>query len=111
MKPPVSLDKQYKTRDGREVRIHAIDGPDPLEPVVASVKNPDGWMAVTWPADGVTMALDANLIEVVPLWEGEVWVDRAGRIRELCHFVSCEAEGINREGWRKIKVKQVEEPT
>lgn len=110
MKPPIQLDKQYKTRDGREVRIHAIDGPDSNEPVVASILNGNKWCPYTWTIDGGNFhhrPSGADLIEVVPLWEGEVWV-RANELRP--HGYWCDDKAATAAGWRKIKVKQ-EEPT
>lgn len=33
----ISMDKKYRTRDGRDVRLLCVDGPDPKYPVVAVV--------------------------------------------------------------------------
>ena len=107
---PIQLDKQYKTRDGREVKIHAIDGPKDNYPVVASVRDADKalWSACTFTKEGVFCLKNCHkldLIEVVPIWEGEIWIDNQGNVREGSMFT-----GADGYGWRKIKVKQ-EDPT
>jgi hypothetical protein len=60
----IHINKKYRTRDGREVIIHAIDGPDKSLPVVASIRNPGGWMAGKWRADGIGTNESSSLIEV-----------------------------------------------
>ena len=37
--PRISMDKKYKTRYGREVRVLCIDGPDLAFPVIAIINN------------------------------------------------------------------------
>lgn len=60
----ISMDKKYRTRDGREVRLLCIDGPDSNSPVIGIV----GCQIVTWRINGrwgsLTQASD--LFEVVP---------------------------------------------
>ena len=66
----IQLDKKYTTRDSREVIIHAIDGPEERNPVIASVKNQDGWVVCRYPKDGTNcLYRDAELIEFEPLKE------------------------------------------
>lgn len=53
----ISLDKQYRTRDGREVRIYAVDavGKHPVVGIVRALADdddPDRWDAETWSATG-----------------------------------------------------------
>jgi len=71
----IQLDKKYTTRDGREVRVHAIDGPGDL-PVVVSILNVDRWVLFRYPADGnnelQSSPSDADLIEIVPPYQFEV---------------------------------------
>jgi len=48
----ISKDKQYRTRDGREVRIYATDG-HPDEPVHGAFKDYSGqWNTSIWNLDG-----------------------------------------------------------
>ena len=48
----IDINKKYRTRDGREVIIHATDGPRFGLPVVASLATEDGWLPYQWPNDG-----------------------------------------------------------
>ena len=69
----IQLDKKYTTRDGREVRVHAIDSPHKGFPVVASVKNEDEWVVCRYPKDGTnSLYKAAELIEVALPYEFEV---------------------------------------
>lgn len=63
--------KQYRTRDGLEVRIYAVDcGGD--FPVHGAFYNPltKKWEARIWPDTGLS-----DLIEVKPRIKREVWVN------------------------------------
>lgn len=76
----ISKDKQYRTRDGREVRIYSTDG-SPGWPVHGAYRNIAGeWQVEAWTANG-TVFLDrtnnGDLIEVKPRVKG--WVN-------LCRF-------------------------
>jgi hypothetical protein len=69
--------KQYKTRDGCEVRIYALDGDEEM-PVHGAVLTKHGWKVNSWARDGrwcpnVTDGVD--LIEVKPRIQREVWVN------------------------------------
>ncbi len=111
MKSPIQLDKQYKTRDGREVRIHAIDGPNPSQPVVASVRNGTTWNLFTWRADGSSyFGLDheSDLVEIVPRWEGEIWVHPRYGVRDHGYWGQEESIKAHKLGWRKITVFEKE---
>jgi hypothetical protein len=72
----ISMDKKYRTRDGREVRIYAVDGGG-MHPVHGSIKTSDGWRSFTWPSDG-HITCDENcgdLIEVKPRIKHTVWIN------------------------------------
>jgi hypothetical protein len=107
MKPPIQLDKQYEYRQGGRARILCVDGNSDFHPVISM---DDKGQCFSHTPEGIGHAMNRNLIEVVPLWEGEVWVNGSGDIREADYFLDCESEGMQRDGWRKIKVKQ-EDPT
>ena len=68
----IELGKKYRTRDGREVRIYAVDGVEGDE-IHGSAKSSDGnWDSYSWSLDGKynsPIAGGSDLIEVQP----EVW--------------------------------------
>ena len=69
--------KTYRTRDGREVRIYAVDGGNGWS-VHGAVLGEAGWMATIWNAIGRRSKLDEtndDLIEVRPRIQREVWVN------------------------------------
>jgi hypothetical protein len=79
----IELGKHYKTRDGREVRIYAVDGGGRF-PVHGAVKLDDGtWRQEEWTLtrsyngekDGHTLPNALDLIEVKPRIQREVWVN------------------------------------
>ncbi len=71
----ISKDKQYRTRDGREVRIYATDGYTDF-PVHGAVKNKEGWMPLQWHLQGYWHPTnrDLDLIEVKPRIKRDVWI-------------------------------------
>ena len=76
----IRKDKQYRTRDGREVRIYATDGID-VYSVHGAAKTPEGWWATCWTKDGKVScssfdaSSDSDLIEVKPRIKREYWVN------------------------------------
>ena len=77
----ISKDKQYKTKDGEEVRIYAIDGKG-VFPIHGAVLRNDGWEDQNWKQDGSFNhpASCLDLIEIVPkvkVWV-EYWLDERG---------------------------------
>lgn len=80
----IDKDKQYKTRDGREVRIYATDGAGPYS-VQGAVKQNDGWCLAKWNNFGRYVHVGSSespcdLIEVKPRMKFERWalVERNG---------------------------------
>jgi hypothetical protein len=79
----IDKNKQYKTRDGQEVRIYATDGTGE-RCVHGSVFLDCGWVAGVWTADGFhrpSKTQDAfDLIEIKPRIKFERWalVERDG---------------------------------
>jgi len=63
----ISMDKKYRTRDGREVRIYAVDG-DGSHPVHGAIKINTGWRSCTWEQEGFHLVDEGycDLIEVKP---------------------------------------------
>ena len=72
----ISMDKKYRTRDGREVRIYAVDGGG-VHCVHGAVKNPEGWAMCSWMQGGSEMPLEGScdLIEVKPRIKRTMWVN------------------------------------
>ena len=74
----IDINKQYRTRDGREVRIYATDG-GLLKSMVhgAIFTKGCGWLSNTWSAKGSSRPLteEFDLIEVRPRHKRTVWVN------------------------------------
>ena len=76
----ISKDKQYRTRDGREVRIYATDGCIGA-PVQGAIKIGNEWHLGHWTKDGIyglygsSQAHDYALIEVRPRIKRTVWMN------------------------------------
>ena len=76
----IDINKKYRTRDGREVRIYATDGAMP-RPVHGAVKSTydSTWHSFQWHEDGRLvhniLAVDlSDLIEVCPRHKRTVWL-------------------------------------
>ncbi len=83
----IDPDKTYRTRDGREVRIYAVDGSDDF-PVHGAFRNKYGWKLESWPASGRwggDCDDGCDLIEVKPRIKREVWVN----VYEDYKFLTC----------------------
>lgn len=59
----IEMGKKYWTRDGREVRIYAVDGEAPYRVHGAFVNSYGGWSSMHWTKSGKT----SSGIEVDPL--------------------------------------------
>lgn len=78
----IDINKQYRTRDGREVRIYAMDGGDLFEDrtIHGAVKSRDWWVFVVWNATtgrcfaSVKEETAMDLIEVRPRHKRTVWL-------------------------------------
>ena len=69
--------KQYRTRDGREVRIYAVDGKGPSSVIHGAVNAGDGWVPFSWFEDGrYRYGQDGtDLIEVKPRIKTKAWLN------------------------------------
>jgi len=74
----IDINKQYKTRDGREVKVYAVDGGG-SEPVHGAIKvGINRWDIFKWHADGSYLAKsgsDADLVEVKPRIQISCWIN------------------------------------
>ena len=74
----ISKDKEYRTRDGDEVRIYATDG-EPTAEVHGAYKSSNGhWIPTHWDKNGIFwdgISEEMNLIEVKPRIKREFWVN------------------------------------
>jgi hypothetical protein len=76
----IELGKKYQTRDGREVRIYAVDGGG-VYPVHGAIAAGDGtWSPEGWTDGGSYIGgdgqFDEDLIEAPKVYEGWINVDR-----------------------------------
>lgn len=65
----IDINKRYRTRDGREVRIYATDGAPASRSVHGALLTERGWMAQDWYPDGVFMPTresHCDLVEIKP---------------------------------------------
>jgi hypothetical protein len=95
----ISKDKKYQTRDGREVRIYAVDGRNGSD-VHGAVYSADGWTSAAWRNDGKYWAYkmeEYDLIEIRTAEDvvREVWDKSAafgiGRNQEPLEVLVCKA--------------------
>ena len=64
----IDKEKQYRTRDGREVRIYATDGGGAYA-VHGAIREPTGWFSTCWLDSGDYLKIgggndDDDLIEI-----------------------------------------------
>ena len=73
----IDINKKYRTRDGREVRIYALDGGG-LNPVQGAIKDAASawWDLSRWNEQGRISVTDfpSDLIEVKPRIKRTVWL-------------------------------------
>jgi len=91
----ISKDKQYRTRDGREVRIYATDGCIGA-PVQGAIKIGNEWHLGHWTKEGVYGLYgspkmdDYSLIEVKPRIQRTVWMNVYEREDDVYGYISKE---------------------
>lgn len=76
----IELGKTYRTRDGREVRIYAVDGGGRLPVHGAASRDGKTWVQESWSIGGEwapddLAATPMDLIEVRPRIQRTVWVN------------------------------------
>jgi hypothetical protein len=84
----IDMNKKYRTRDGREVRIYATDGGNFPHWVHGAV-NTDGcgWLSVTWCNMGrSSIGTELDLIEVRPRHKRRVWLNVYGNPNDVTAY-------------------------
>jgi hypothetical protein len=81
--------KQYRTRDGREVRIYAVDGGG-AKPVHGAIRYNELWDFHCWSSLGYWALVSGaetplDLIEVKPRIQREVWVNVYPKCSSIHH--------------------------
>lgn len=78
----IDINKTYRTRDGREVRIYATDGRGGTA-IHGAIKLSSGdWLQESWWSSGqllTSLQSDSDLIEVRPRHKRTVWLNVYGR--------------------------------
>jgi hypothetical protein len=74
----IDINKKYRTRDGREVRIYATDGGGPC-PIHGAISGLNFWSTANWSKNGSYTVVygqehDWDIIEVRPRHKRTVWV-------------------------------------
>lgn len=73
----IDINKKYRTRDGREVRIYATDGGAGAS-IHGAIKTETGWLVTAWGARGNYWCNEDHhhdLIEVRPRHKRTVWMN------------------------------------
>jgi len=79
----IDINKNYRTRDGKDVRIYAVDGYGPYSVHGAVEKKTGVWIIESWTSNGavsngaVSPILNGSydLVEVKPRIKQKVWVN------------------------------------
>jgi hypothetical protein len=75
----IDINKKYRTRNGREVRIYATDGWS-ASPIHGAIKVEGDWRFSCWSASGIHHQDRAyDLIEVPPRHTRTVWMNVYGK--------------------------------
>ena len=91
----IDINKKYRTRGCREVRIYATDGAD-NQSIHGAVKDGNGWTIAAWYSDGVYARSNRNdprdLIEVRPRHKRTLWMNIYGPTSFTSHISREQAE-------------------
>jgi hypothetical protein len=108
----IDINKQYRTRDGREVRIYATDGGDLCEnrTIHGAVLSGSNWVFAVWNAmngkcyASVKQDMEIDLIEVRPRHKRTVWLN-VFHHNVMAFFTN---EGAKSNGYGRIACIKVE---
>lgn len=93
----IDLNRKYRTRDGREVRLYALDG-DGASPIHGAAKTDGQWRSYSWSPSGNYLQshedFRADLVEVKAKHEG--WINLyAGPMTRIDHVYGTAADAEN----------------
>jgi hypothetical protein len=102
----IELGKQYKTRDGCEARVYAVDAGGQT-PVHGAIKRNGVWVVTEWTKEGCwsTGYSINNLVEVKPRIQREVWVNVYPD--NLASIWTSKEKATNRAGFDRIACVKV----
>ena len=109
----IDMAKQYRTRDGREVRLLMTDGGGSGgSPVIGAIKDRDGsWFPCCWAANGWYHPLGGgsyDLIEVRPRIKREYWMNvypsEMGNVTYLTKEVADKAADSDRIACVRVEI-------
>jgi hypothetical protein len=90
----IDINKKYKTRGGRDVRIYAMDG-NPEYPVHGAILSESGWNGATWCTEGrwlSSFSSPNDLVEVKPTVKVDMWLNLYPNQTAAYHFTRAEAD-------------------
>ena len=79
----IDIKKKYRTKDGREVRLYAVDG-SATRPVHGAYKQQDGWVECSWTSIGHHESPDSygfqpgsvlDIVEARPRFQYTFWAN------------------------------------
>jgi len=92
----IDINKKYRTRDGREVRIYATDGA--FMRVHGAIKNDGAWHTASWSYAGLWIEDESphknDLIEVRPRHKRTVWLNVHVNRSVIAHNLKEEADKL-----------------
>lgn len=109
----IDKNKTYRTRDGREVRIYAVDGGGRLPVHGAASRDGKTWVQESWSIGGEwapddLAATPMDLIEVRPRIQRTVWINMYGNSELIYGYGSKEvadgAAGDNRIACVRVEI-------
>jgi hypothetical protein len=95
----ITMDKQYRYRGGGAAKILSVTASAPYSVVSQDESGDVIRHAATGGYYAESKESGDDLIEVVPLWRGELWVHDYGDVSFT--------ERPSKEGWRKVNVIEV----
>jgi len=103
----IDINKQYRTRDGKDVRIYATDGGD--HPVHGAWRNSkNNWICDTWYADGRYINSgnsELDLVEVKPRHKRTVWLNV---YKDIAHAIMSKSEAAMCADFGRIACIKIE---
>ena len=103
----ITMDKQYRYRNGQPARVLCVDA-NSKHPVIALT---DDGLTSRFGRDGKFYSDGTesiwDLIEVVPLWTGELWVHPDGEVCQDGFRVRMKDADLIAQGFRKITATEI----